>query len=121
MKKTIVLLFVFLLLHVVGFAQDQINGKVTDEKGEPLVGVVVFVVGTETASVTDMNGQYSIAASKGDKLEFTSLGFDDAVKVVGEVDEINVVMMPSDLFLDEVVVVGYGTQKRSILPDLLPR
>lgn len=112
MKKTIVLLFVFLLLHVVGFAQDQINGKVTDEKGEPLVGVVVFVVGTETASVTDMNGQYSIAASKGDKLEFTSLGFDDAVKVVGEVDEINVVMMPSDLFLDEVVVVGYGTQKK---------
>ncbi len=112
MRKTIVLLFAFLFLHIAGYAQSQINGKVTDENGEPLVGVAVFVAGTGAVSITDIDGHYSIAASEGDRLEFKYMGFDDTVIEVGAGGVVNAVMKPSDIFLEEVVVVGYGTQKK---------
>lgn len=94
------------------FAQAQtVKGTVTDSQGEPLIGVSVVLKGTTTGTVTDIDGHYSIAASNGNTLIFKYIGFlTKEVKVAGI--SVNVKMDESARNLDEVVVVGYGTQKR---------
>ena len=94
------------------FAVVKITGKVTDEKGEPLVGVSIKVQGATGGTVTDIDGLYSISAEEGSSLVFSYIGFETQVLPARE-GTLNVVMKASDTQLSEVVVVGYGTQKRS--------
>ena len=91
---------------------NQINGRVTDEIGEPVIGVGVMVKGTSRGVVTDFDGYYSIEASQGMTLVFSSIGYKDQEIVVGISNQINVVMQPDTELIDEVVVVGYGVQKK---------
>ncbi len=97
------------------FAQSlQVKGTVTDKGGEPLVGVAVQVEGQDTASITDLDGNYSIAAASGDGLKFSCVGFTDKLAVVsGEL--LNVTLEEDVQLLQEVVVVGYGVQKKESL------
>ncbi len=97
------------------FAQSlQVKGTVTDKGGEPLVGVAVQVTGQDTASITDLDGNYSIAAAPGSQLKFSCVGFTDKLaSVSGEI--LNVTLEEDVQLLQEVVVVGYGVQKKESL------
>jgi len=111
MKKISVLISVFLLFSNVLMAKT-ISGVVTSE-GLPLPGVNVKIKGGNIGAITDFDGIYVIEANVGDVLEFLSLGFVTQKVTVGESNTIDVVLEESIETLDEVVVVGYGTQKKS--------
>lgn len=90
-----------------------IKGVVTDESGETLIGATVQVKGTNAGTVTDVDGSYELeVAGKDAILVFSYTGYTDLEIVVGEQTTINVVMK-SGVQLDEIVVVGYGVQKKS--------
>ena len=91
----------------------KVHGGVTDESGEPLPGVNVVVKGTTQGSITDINGKYQIDADSKATLVFSFIGYNSRDEVVGGRKEINVKLTPSNLQVDEVVVVGYGTSKKS--------
>ena len=106
-----------LLLFVAGMsnfalAQRTVTGTVTDaDNGEPLIGANVLVVGTSTGAVTDIDGTYSIRVPEGDqRLEYTYTGYATQTIEVGASNVIDVTMSPGEA-LEEVVVIGYGTQK----------
>ncbi|WP_157206277.1 SusC/RagA family TonB-linked outer membrane protein [Mariniflexile maritimum] len=100
------------------FAQQKkiIQGIVTSvNENLPLPGVNILVKGTANGVVTDFNGNYSINASSNDVLVFSYLGFKSKEITVGNQTQINVALQEDATSLDEVVVVGYGTQKKSDL------
>lgn len=94
------------------FAQNVIKGTVSDVNGEPMVGVSVVVKGTTTGKITDLNGQYTIKVQPKDILTFFCVGMATQEIKVGNQQVINVTLKDDVAALDEVVVVGYGTQKR---------
>jgi len=90
-----------------------ITGTVTStDDGQPLIGVNILIRGTSIGTVTDLDGNYSIEANEGDILEFSYTGFQNQEITVGAQTVINVSLSEGQL-LDEVVVVGYGTRKKS--------
>lgn len=94
--------------------QQQVQGTVVDKTGEPLIGVTVQVVGQQGGTVTDLDGHYSIKAAKGVQIKFSYIGFTEQVlKVAG--NQLNVTMSEDNQTLQEVVVVGYGVQKKESL------
>ena len=94
--------------------QQQVQGTVVDKTGEPLIGVTVQVVGQQGGAVTDLDGHYSIKAEKGAQLKFSYIGFtEQIIKVTGSL--LDVTMIEDSQALQEVVVVGYGTQKKESL------
>ncbi|SDM04059.1 SusC/RagA family TonB-linked outer membrane protein [Kriegella aquimaris] len=95
--------------------QQQITGTVLDNSGVPLAGVNVLIEGTTTGTQTDFDGKYTIAASTGDELVFSYIGMKTQSLKVGQTNSINVTMQEDAASLDEVVVIGYGTQKKSDL------
>ncbi|WP_420602268.1 TonB-dependent receptor [Flagellimonas sp.] len=95
--------------------QQDIQGNITDADGGPLPGVNIVVQGTTTGTQSDFDGNYAIKASQGDVLVFTYLGMQTQTVTVGSNTTINVVMQEDAESLDEVVVVGYGTQKKATL------
>ena len=95
------------------FAQSVVvKGTVTDEKGGPMVGVNVVIEGTTSGVITDVNGKYQIQTDAQSVLTFSFIGYKDQSVVVGSQTEINVKLESSDVEMDEVVVVGYGTQRK---------
>ena len=87
-----------------------VKGTVVDENGEPLIGVTVKVVGTNNGAVTDINGDFSLNAPQGKKLQFSYTGYKTQTLDAGNGMK---VQMESDVLgLDDVVVIGYGTQKK---------
>jgi len=92
--------------------QEVITGTVTDENGETLLGATVQVKGTTRGTVTDLEGQYFIRARAGETLVFSYLGYITLEVVIGDESVIDVVLEADRQLLDEVVVVGYGTQKK---------
>lgn len=104
----------FMLLSFIGNAQNKnISGNVTDPSSIPLPGVNVIVKGTNTGASTDFDGNYNISVAKGQTLVFTYIGFKAREVVVGGESNYNVILETDNAQLDEVVVVGYGTQKKS--------
>ncbi len=90
-----------------------ITGTITDESsGDALIGVNVLVQGTSRGTVTDFDGNYSIEANEGETLEFSYTGYKNEEVLIGTQTVINLTMSEGAL-LDEVVVVGYGTRKKS--------
>ena len=86
------------------------SGRVTDEKGEPIIGATVMEKGTNYGTVTDLNGRYSLDASAGSTLEISYIGYTSADLYAG-INK-NVTLTENAKSLNEVVVVGYGTQKK---------
>lgn len=91
-----------------------VSGKVTDNTGAALPGVSVRLKGTTTGAVTDQNGRFSFSVPSGTgTLLFSYIGFETLEKAINNQREINIVLKESAQVLSDVVVVGYGTQKRS--------
>jgi len=101
------------MFSVAAFAQNgKIHGTVLDENGATLPGVSIKISGTNSGTISDVNGKFSINANKGTKLVFSFVGYVNKEVTVGDQTEINVSMTLSSSNLNEVVVVGYGTQKK---------
>ena len=91
----------------------SVNGKVLDINNEPLIGVTVLEGGTTNGTVTDFNGNYSINVKSGlSYLRFTYIGFEDQQENVENRSTLDIVLTEETSVLDELVVVGFGTQKR---------
>ncbi|ARV16662.1 alpha-2-macroglobulin family protein [Polaribacter sp. SA4-12] len=98
-----------------GAFNGTINGVVTDEYNEPLPGVNVAIKNTTKGKTTDFDGQYTIESKKGDVLVFSYLGFVPLEIKVKDFSILNVALEESSEHLDEIVVVGYGSQKKKSL------
>ena len=97
------------------FAQNTISGTVTDENGEGLPGVSIIVKGTTSGVITDFNGQYNISAESDATLVFSYIGYAPTEQTVGARSVIDLQMELDIEQLSEVVVVGYGTQRKANL------
>jgi len=91
----------------------SVTGTVTDENGEPLIGATVVVQGTTSGTITDVDGGFSIEANTGDVLEISYTGHLTQTITVGASDTYSIVLPTDSQILDEVVVVGYGSRKKS--------
>lgn len=94
--------------------KQQITGKVIDgTTNESLPGVSILIKGTATGTITDMDGNFSMEAASSDLLVFSFIGYLSEEVTVGNSTEINVTLVEDIIGLDEVVVTGYGVQKKS--------
>lgn len=117
MKKLLLANLLWVWLLPTAMAQQQVSGKVTDySTGEPLPGVNILVKGTTSGTISDIQGNYSMSVSGNDVvLVFSFIGYETHEVTVGTQRTINAQLMPDLTTLEEVVVVGYGTMKRSDL------
>jgi len=96
-----------------GQQQDSISGMVTNNNGEPLPGVTVLIVGTINGTTTNIDGHYSISnISDSTTLQFSFVGMSTQEVLVGNQTTINIIMLEDAIGLNEVVVIGYGSQSR---------
>ena len=104
---------VLLFACQLGYAQMKtVKGTVLDEANLPLPGASVIVQGTQRGVITDENGAYEIAATADEILEFDFMGYTVQKIKVGEQSKIDVKLLPSSEMMEELVVVGYGVQKK---------
>ncbi|WP_455970507.1 SusC/RagA family TonB-linked outer membrane protein [Bacteroides congonensis] len=115
MKRKVLLSTLFLMLHmtVVLAQQVTISGQVLDEKSEPLIGATVNIEGTTNAVITDLEGKFTIKALPSEKIVIGYLGYKPKTVAIGKNRRFNIVLDPSVTEMDEVVVVGYGSQRKS--------
>ncbi len=113
-SKLLTSLLVLLVAAGSLFAQNRVVGTVRDGVG-PVIGASVMEKGTQNGAVTDLDGNYVITVKPGATLVFSSIGYATQEIEVGNQSRINVLLQEDTEFLDEVVVVGYGTMKRSDL------
>ena len=107
-------------------AQKTITGLLTDSNGDPVIGATIIVEGTTRGVTSDIDGRYSIKASVGETLEFRYIGFVTTTRRIdAETTTINVRMETDAVSLEDVVIVGYGQQKKesvvgAICPPVMP-
>ena len=115
-RKKIYGLIALLLCNLVVIAQtSEVSGVVTSASGNALSGVSVLVQGTNKGATTNNNGEYKINASSNDSLIFRYVGFEEQHIAVGAQSSLNIVLQPSSGQLNDVVVIGYGTQRKKDL------
>ena len=102
-----------LFLSVGAFAQIDVKGHVKDAQGEPVIGATVRVVGTQTATVTDFDGNFALKADQGADITVTYVGYQDAT--VKAAPNLVITLREDAAVLNEVVVIGYGQVKKSDL------
>lgn len=115
MKKCTLLILMLISINL--FAQERlVTGTVTGiSDGLSLPGVTVAVKGTTSGTVTNLDGQFTIKVNQGATLVFSFVGFASQEVVVGDISTLNIVLQDQLIGVDEIVVVGYGTQKRSVV------
>ena len=119
MKKVFIFLILFSICQPLLHAQDQVvqvRGTVTDgDTGMPIPGANIMEKGTDNGVLTDFDGEFSIDVPIGATVVVSYMGFASSEFVVSEATTISVVLEPAAAALEEVIVVGYGTQKKSDL------
>ena len=108
-KWILTLLMVFIVQLTVAQETKTITGTVVDQAGLPLPGVNIIVQGTQTGTLTDFDGNYSINVTSQNTLVFSLIGFTRREIPVGNQEVINVVLTPDEAQLDEVIVTGQGS------------
>ena len=113
------LLFVIFGCQLMSAQQISIKGTVTDQSGEPLIGVSVTVPGTKIGAATDIDGNFGLTADAKAKLKFSYIGYLTIEEAVDGRSVINVVMKENSEVLSEVVVIGYGTMDKKELTSAI--
>ncbi len=111
--RSLFFILLFGMSILVATAQVTVTGKVTDASGQPMPGVNILIKGTHTGTITGMDGTYSIQAESRDTLLFRFIGYQTQEVHVGDRRVINVVLQEQAKKLEDVVVVGYGTMRKS--------
>jgi len=93
--------------------QSPIRGVIVDNTGEPIIGANIVVKGTTNGVISDINGEFSITASQGSVLVFSYIGYLPQEVTIGTQTQLSITLLEDSQALDEVVVVGYGIQKRA--------
>ncbi|WP_394749958.1 SusC/RagA family TonB-linked outer membrane protein [Spongiimicrobium salis] len=115
LKKTLTLVTI-LFSSIQLFAQDlTVTGTVTDQNNAPIAGANVLVVNTTRGTQTDFDGNYSINVSSGEELRFSYVGFAAQTVTITTQTTVNITLLEDTSQLEEVVVIGYGSQKKSDL------
>ena len=115
LQKPLLLLFLLCSLPLGALAQSLVKGTVIDGAGEPVIGASVRVQGTNTGAVTDFNGEFSVPAASNATLEISFVGYvTETVSVQGR-DNITVTLREDATTLNDVVVIGYGVQKKKLV------
>lgn len=116
-KEWLIALFMLVFsVNLVSAQGKEISGIVTSTQDQlPLPGVNIIIKGTKTSTTTGFDGQYSIKAAPGDVLTFSFIGYQNKEVTVGNDSKINIALGEDTNKLNEVVVVGYGTQKKGDL------
>ena len=115
MKKRIYLLFLLLFVGIgITFAQTRVEGNVIDETGEPVIGASIQIKGTGQGTVTDFDGDFTLSVPAGSNTLIVSyVGM--ITQEVAVKPSLRIVLKSDSELLDELVVVGYGTQKKANL------
>ncbi|MDP3913181.1 MAG: TonB-dependent receptor [Bacteroidota bacterium] len=118
--KRLLLLMMMISLTVTLFAQRTVEGTVSDSKsGETLIGVAVMIKGTTTGTITDIDGRYRLVSDQltaESVIVYSYMGFTPSEQITGDRTVIDVKLVPEDILLNEMVVIGYGSvKKRSVL------
>ena len=113
LQKPLMALFLLCLFPMGALAQSIVKGTVNDEAGDPIIGATVKVQGAKAGAITDFNGNFSVEAGSNATLEISYVGYvPQTIKVAGR-QNITVVMKEDAQMLNDVVVIGYGTMKKS--------
>jgi TonB-linked SusC/RagA family outer membrane protein len=115
MKRTLGMVLLFLMLSVQGAWAQTVRGTVNDESGEPIIGASVKVVGSNTGAVTDLNGKFAVSAPSNGQLEISYVGYQTQKLAISGRSDITVTLVEDAMSLDDVVVIGYGTQKKKLV------
>lgn len=116
LTRVVLLAILLISCGMAAHAQISVTGVVQDRTQEPLIGVSVFVKGSTIGVITDLDGQYTVnVPDEGSVLVFSYIGYTSQEIRVGTKRNINIVLEDDAKLLDEVVVVGYGTQRKSDL------
>jgi iron complex outermembrane receptor protein len=115
MKRIFIALYTSLLLPLLSFAQQSITGKVTDDKGNPLESVSVLVKGTGKGTQTDKSGDFTLSVNGNATLVFSYTGYINAEVSTDGKKPVSVALQSTANNLNNVIVVGYGTQKQKDL------
>ena len=102
-----------LFLSVGAFAQINVKGHVKDAQGEPIIGATVRVEGTQTATITDFDGNFTLKANAGADIVVSYIGYQNATAKAAP--NVEIVLQDDQALLNEVVVIGYGQVKKSDL------
>lgn len=122
MKLTKLLVFCFSLFSMVAFSQSvTVSGTVTDETGMPIPSASVVVKGSTNGTSTDLDGKFQITADANATLVFSFVGYQAKEETILDRSSINVQLMPETESLNEVVVIGYGTQKKSVVTGAISK
>ena len=122
MWQRLMLLALMAVASTVVFAQGKLTGTVVDATGEPVIGASVIVKGTSNGTVTDLDGNYTVQnVPEGATLVFSYVGYRTQNIAVAGKSQINVTLEEDKQMLDEVVVVGYGVQRKSDVTGALTR
>ncbi len=115
LRKALQVMLIPALLCMGGhaYAQQQLSGKVVDNAGEPVIGAMVIVDGTSTGAQTDLDGNFTLKTAPGAAVTVTFLGYKDVKTTMR--NGIVITLEDDTTLLDEVVVVGYGVQKKETL------
>ena len=109
--RILMVLLSFSLSTVIHAQNITVKGTVVDANGDPLIGVTITEQDTSNGAITDIDGNFSIACTKGGTLKFSYIGYKEVIqKATGA--NLKIVLTEDSQALDEVVVVGYGTQKK---------
>ena len=110
-------LVILLLVNIHLFAQQTftVSGTVTDANNTPIPGATIIVLNTNRGTSADFDGNYSIEVSSGESLQFSSIGYASQTVAITDQTTINITLAEDAAQLDEVVVVGYGSRKKSHL------
>ena len=111
--RSLFMLLALICISAATYAQKQVSGKVTDGQGQTLPGVNVIEKGTTNGTISDIDGVYNLNVSNNAVLEFSYIGFENIEINVSNGTTFNVTMTEDTKQIDEVVVVGYGTMKKS--------
>ncbi len=96
-------------------AEKTVKGIVKDTSGEPIIGASILLKGKNAGTITDINGRFSIEVDNNDILEISYVGYQTQRLTVGGKKDLEIILKEDNMSLDEVVVVGYGTVKKSDL------